>query len=211
MVVMAVSDDDSMLIHKIPKALGAALVLILIFGPIACTRPHQYIDVTCSKMAGNTLLDREAAIQCQTFRQTEAATAVYREATLLVKSYRACLVKYEETPGRSKEYCGEYSKALADVTCTKLAGEVVLGREVAIQCQNAGQAEAATAVYNQATLLLKSYRHCLEKYESTPIKAKEYCAQYPKALQEIGLQIKEAPEERALPSAATKESRSIGR
>ena len=187
------------------------LTLMLMFGPVACTRPHQYIDVTCSKMAGDTLLDREAAIQCQTFRQAEAATAVYHEATLLVKSYRTCLAKYEETPGRSKEYCAEYPRALADVTCTKLTGEVVLGREVAIQCQNAGQEQAATAVYNQATLLLKSYRNCLEKYEPTPIKAKEYCAQYTKALQEIGLQIKEVPEERAIPSAATKESRSIGR
>jgi protein-tyrosine-phosphatase len=121
------------------------------------------------------------------------------------------LAKYEETPGRSKEYCAEYPRALADVTCTKLTGEVVLGREVAIQCQNAGQEQAATAVYNQATLLLKSYRNCLEKYEPTPIKAKEYCAQYTKALQEIGLQIKEVPEERAIPTAATKESRSIGR
>ena len=117
------------------------LTLMLIFGPLACTRPHQYIDVTCSKMAGDTLLDREAAIQCQTFRQTEAATAVYNEAMLLVKSYRGCLEKYEQTPAR----------------------------------------------------------------------AKEYCAQYPKALQEIGLQIKEAPQERVNPSTATKESRSMGR
>jgi hypothetical protein len=162
-------------------------------------------------MAGDTVLDRETAIQCQTFRQAEAATAVYNEALLLMKSYRACLNKYDQMPARAQEYCGQYSKALADVTCTKLAGEVVLGRDVAVQCQNAGQAEAATAVYSQATLLLKSYRTCLEKYEQTPARAKEYCAQYSKALQEIGLQIKEPPEERAIPSAPTKESRSMGR
>jgi len=172
------------------------------FGPVACTRPHQYIDVTCSKMAGDTLLDREAAIQCQTFRQAEAATAVYNEALLLMKSYRACLAKYEQTPDRTKVYCSEYSRALAQVTCSKLAGEVVLGPEVAVQCESTRQAEAATAVYNEATLLVKSYRGCLEKYEQIPARAREYCAQYPKAIQEIGLQIKEQPEPPARPFAA---------
>jgi hypothetical protein len=91
------------------------LVVMLAFGPMACTKPHQYIDVTCSKMPGETLLDREAAIQCQTFRQAEAATAVYNEAMLLVKSYRACLEKYEEVPARAKEYCAQYPRALQEI------------------------------------------------------------------------------------------------
>jgi methylaspartate ammonia-lyase len=66
-------------------------------------------------MPGETLLDREAAIQCQQFRQEEAATAVYNEATLLVKSYRACLEKYEQMPVRAREYCAMYGKALQDI------------------------------------------------------------------------------------------------
>lgn len=171
------------------------LACVLVLGPAACTSPRQYIDVTCSKMAGDTVLDREAAIQCQTFRQAEAATAVYHEATLLVKSYRACLAKYEQTPDRAKGYCAEYPKALATVTCTKVAGNIVLGPEVAVQCEDSRQADAATAVYNEAMLLVKSYRACLEKYEQIPAKTKEYCAQYAKALQEIGLQIKEQPDQ----------------
>ncbi|SLM46675.1 protein of unknown function [Nitrospira japonica] len=99
----------------IPRIQGRALAIILFCGLMACTKPHQYIDVTCAKMAGDTLLDREAAIQCQTFRQAEAATAVYNEAALLVKSYRACLEKYEEVPMRAKEYCAQYPKALQEI------------------------------------------------------------------------------------------------
>lgn len=91
------------------------LPVLLLLGTVACTKPHQYIDVTCAKMAGDTILDREAAIQCQTFRQTEAATAVYNEAALLVKSYRACLEKYEQVPARAKEYCAQYPKALQEI------------------------------------------------------------------------------------------------
>ena len=184
------------------------LALILGLGPVGCTRPHQYIDVTCSKMAGETVLDRENAIQCQTFRQAEAATAVYNETLLLMKSYRACLAKYEQTPGRTKEYCAEYSRALTVVTCSKVAGEVVLGPEVAVECQNTRQAEAATAAYNEATLLLRSYRACLEKHEQAPARAREYCAQYSKALQEIGLHIKEQPESLAQSSTAANSTKS---
>src|SRR5215467_11993405 len=184
------------------------LVLILALGPVGCTRPHQYIDVTCSKMAGETVLDRENAIQCQTFRQAEAATAVYNETLLLMKSYRGCLAKYEQTPGRAKEYCSEYSRALAVVTCSKVAGEVVLGSDVAIECENTRQAEADTAAYNEAMLLLRSYRTCLEKHEQAPARAREYCAQYSKALQEIGLHIKEQPESLAQSSTSATTTRS---
>ena len=173
-------------------AIGLLLV-ILALGPIACTSPHQYIDVTCSKLPGGSLVDREAAIQCQTFRQAQAATAVYNEATLLMKSYRACLAKHEQTPGRT-EYCSEYSRALTEIACSKIAGEYTLGHEAAVQCENTRQSEAATAVYNEAMLLVRSYRTCLEKHETSPARAKEYCAQYLKALQGIGLQIKEQPE-----------------
>ena len=88
-----------------PSAVGALAVVVLVTAMAACTSPHQYIDVTCSKMAGDTILDREAAIQCQTFRRAEAATAVYNEVSLLMKSYRACLAKYEQTPNRAKENC----------------------------------------------------------------------------------------------------------
>ncbi|MBA5866302.1 MAG: hypothetical protein GDA67_06340 [Nitrospira sp. CR1.3] len=99
-------------ISRVPLAI---LVVGLVLLPTACTNPHQYIDVTCAKMPGDTVLDREAAIQCQTFRQAEAATATYNEATLLVKSYRACLEKYEQTPARAKEYCAQYPKALQEI------------------------------------------------------------------------------------------------
>lgn len=99
-------------IHLIQRIIPA---ILLLSGPLACTKPHQYIDVTCAKMAGHTILDREAAIQCQTFREAEAATAVYNEAALLVKSYRACLEKYEQVPTRAKEYCAQYPKALQEI------------------------------------------------------------------------------------------------
>lgn len=97
------------------KVLGTGFTGMLAFVIVACNSPHQYIDVTCSKMSGETILDREVAIQCQTFRQAEAATAVYQEATLLVKAYRSCLEKYEQTPARSKEYCAPYPKALQEI------------------------------------------------------------------------------------------------
>jgi hypothetical protein len=80
-----------------------------------CVRPSKYMDIACGKMPGETLLDREAAIQCQQFRQDEAATAVYNEAALLLASYRACLEKYEQAPVRAREYCGQYGKALQDI------------------------------------------------------------------------------------------------
>ncbi len=86
----------------------------------------------------------------------------------------------------------------------------MVDREAAIQCQTFKQTEAATAAYNEATLLLRSYRACLEKYEATPARAKEYCAQYPKALQDIGLQVKE-PIEPAATSAARRDSPSTRR
>ena len=85
------------------------------FVTTGCERPQKFIDITCGKMPGETLLDRERAIQCQQFRQDEAATAVYNEAILLLKSYRACLEKYEQAPARAREYCGQYGKALQDI------------------------------------------------------------------------------------------------
>jgi hypothetical protein len=87
----------------------------LLFVTAGCVRPQKYIDITCGKMPGETLLDREAAIQCQQFKQDEAATAVYQEATLLLSSYRGCLEKYEKAPARAREYCGQYGKALQDI------------------------------------------------------------------------------------------------
>ena len=97
------------------KTVGILASCALLFDIAGCVRPQKYIEITCGKMPGETLLDREAAIQCQEFRQDEAATAVYGEATLLLKSYRACLEKYEQTPARAREYCGQYGKALRDI------------------------------------------------------------------------------------------------
>lgn len=94
------------------KTFGVLASCALLFVTAGCVRPQKYIDITCGKMPGETLLDREAAIQCQQYRQDEAATSVYNEATLLLKSYRACLEKYEQAPARAREYCGEYGKAL---------------------------------------------------------------------------------------------------
>ena len=87
----------------------------LLFFMVGCVRPSKYINMTCGNMPGETLLDREAAIQCQQFRQDEAATAVYNEATLILKSYRGCLEKYELAPVHAREYCGQYGKALRDI------------------------------------------------------------------------------------------------
>ena len=100
---------------KLMRTFSVLVSCVLLIAAVACVRPQKYIDITCGKMPGETLLDREAAIQCQQFRQEEAATAVYNEATLLVKSYRACLEKYEQTPVRAREYCGQYGKALQDI------------------------------------------------------------------------------------------------
>jgi hypothetical protein len=93
--------------------LFVSCALLLLAG--GCVRPSKYMDIACGKMPGETLVDREAAIQCQQFRQDEAATAVYNEATLLLTSYRACLEKYEQAPARAREYCGQYGKALQDI------------------------------------------------------------------------------------------------
>jgi hypothetical protein len=97
------------------KTFGVLVSCALLFVTAGCVRPQKYIDITCGKMPGETLLDREAAIQCQQYRQDEAATSVYNEATLLLKSYRACLEKYEQAPARAREYCGEYGKALQGI------------------------------------------------------------------------------------------------
>jgi hypothetical protein len=97
------------------RLIGIVASCALIIAGSGCVRPQKYIDITCGKMPGETLLDREAAIQCQQFRQEEAAAAVYSEATLLLKSYRACLEKYEQAPARAREYCGQYGKALKDI------------------------------------------------------------------------------------------------
>jgi hypothetical protein len=93
----------------------AVLVSCALLFLAGCVRPSKYIDMTCGNMPGETLLDREAAIQCQQFRQDEAATAVYNEATLILKSYRGCLEKYERAPASAREYCGQYGKALRDI------------------------------------------------------------------------------------------------
>ena len=97
------------------KMFGVLALCVLMLITVGCARPQKYIDITCGKMPGETLLDREVAIQCQQFRQDEAATAVYNEATLLLKSYRACLERYEQVPARAREYCGQYGKALQDI------------------------------------------------------------------------------------------------
>ena len=97
------------------KTFGVLACCALMFITLGCVRPQKYIDITCGKMPGETLLDREAAIQCQQYRQDEAATAVYSEATLFLKSYRACLEKYEQVPARAREYCGQYGKALQGI------------------------------------------------------------------------------------------------
>ena len=103
------------MVTKVIKMAGAVACCALLCVSAGCARPQKYIDITCGKMPGETLLDREAAIQCQQFRQDEAATAVYSEAILLLKAYRACLEKYEQTPARAREYCGQYGKALKDI------------------------------------------------------------------------------------------------
>ena len=85
------------------KMFGVGAFCALLLVSVSCVRPQKYIDITCGNMPSETLLDREVAIQCQQFRQDEAATAVYNEATLLLKSYRACLETYEQVPARARE------------------------------------------------------------------------------------------------------------
>jgi len=109
------SDKELRLAATRIEMFGVLVSCALLFVTAGCVRPQKYIDITCGKMPGETLIDREAAIQCQQFRQDEAATAVYNEATLLLASYRACLEKYEQAPARAREYCGQYGKALQDI------------------------------------------------------------------------------------------------
>lgn len=112
----AVMDKKGIRVGTRTMKVFSALALCSLLGTAAsCARPQKFIDITCGKMAGETLLDREVAIQCQQFKQDEAATAVYHEATLLLQSYRACLERYEQAPGRAREYCGQYGKALQDI------------------------------------------------------------------------------------------------
>lgn len=97
------------------RAFSIVTMCALLGMTTGCVRPQKFIEITCGKMPGETLLDREVAIQCQQFKQDEAATAVYREATMLLQSYRACLERYEQAPGRAREYCGQYGKALQNI------------------------------------------------------------------------------------------------
>lgn len=108
-------DKGIRLAASMTKTFSVLVSCALIFAVSGCVRPQKYIDITCGKMPGETIVDREAAIQCQQFRQDEAATAVYSEATMLLKSYRGCLEKYEQAPARAREYCGQYGKALRDI------------------------------------------------------------------------------------------------
>jgi len=102
----------------------ALVVTTLLSG---CAEPRKFIETTCAKMPGDTVEARDAAVECQKFRQAEAATAVYNEAALLLKSYRACLERYEQTPARAKEYCGLYAKALQDIGLRIKEGEIAEG------------------------------------------------------------------------------------
>lgn len=112
---MRAAGQEIRLAATVMKTFGVLVSCALLFVAAGCVRPQKYIDITCGKMPGETLVDREAAIQCQQFKQDEAATAVYHEATLLLASYRACLEKYEQAPARAREYCGQYAKALQDI------------------------------------------------------------------------------------------------
>lgn len=112
---MRVVAQEIELVATITRTFGVLALCALVFVTAGCVRPQKYIDITCGKMPGETLVDREAAIQCQQFKQDEAATAVYHEASLLLASYRACLERYEQAPARAREYCGQYGKALQDI------------------------------------------------------------------------------------------------
>ncbi len=92
-----------------------------------CIESRKFIETTCAKMPGDTVEARDAAVQCQKFRQAEAATAVYNEAAQLLKSYRACLGRYEQTPVRAKEYCTLYAKALQEIGLHIREGELPEG------------------------------------------------------------------------------------
>ena len=54
--------------------------------------------------------------------------AIYREVAELVKLYRACLQKYEDTPVKAKENCGMYRDAIRDLApdnMRTIVGEVL--------------------------------------------------------------------------------------
>ena len=57
-----------------------------------------------------------------------AENAIYREVAELVKLYRACLQKNEDTPAKAKENCGMYRDAIRDLApdnMRTIVGEVL--------------------------------------------------------------------------------------
>ena len=48
-------------------------------------------------------------------REDSYQQAVRKELVELMKSYRLCLQKYEEHPGKAKENCGTYREAIHDL------------------------------------------------------------------------------------------------
>jgi hypothetical protein len=109
------------------KLMAYPLSLLVVTALSGCTESRKFIETNCAKMPGDTVEARDAAVQCQKFRQAEAATAVYNEAAQLLKSYRACLERYEQTPLRAKESCGLYAKALQDIGLHIREGEIAEG------------------------------------------------------------------------------------
>lgn len=76
--------------------------------------------------------------------------------------------------------CGMFTHyAMED--CSTLSGRD------AMRCMDYRQRQANVELSHEASELLKAYRQCVQKHESDTVKAKENCAMYRDALQNIQL------------------------
>jgi hypothetical protein len=95
--MMMVTMEDEMR-RKHVKALSLWLGAIVLAGLPGCISIGENEEASAIRTSKNA-----------------AETAIYREVVELVKLYRVCLQKYEDTPAKAKESCGMYKDAIRDL------------------------------------------------------------------------------------------------
>ena len=68
--------------------------------------------------------------------------------------------------------------------CGTLPSDTFWSGNVALQCQEYRRLQAETAYREEVAQLLKHYRECLKKHESSLAEAKEQCSLYAQALRD---------------------------
>jgi hypothetical protein len=61
------------------------------------------------------LLTLTACQYYEDFRMKKATADLRDEQAELLHAYRECLVKYQDTPAKSKEYCAPYTQSLREI------------------------------------------------------------------------------------------------